>query len=397
MDPDLGSIFQENQGKSGVYRWVHLESGRSYIGSSTNLTSRFRHYFNKKYLSSEKRGESIICNALLKYGYQAFTLDILEYCSKDMAIEREQFYFDKEQPEFNILKKAGSNLGFKFSEKSKKLLSELAKVRHNREEFLLRMRGRVVSDVTKAKISGALKDREVSEGTREAKRLALLGRKLSEERVKNMAISNSFGKHLILTSEETGSTLEFPSISEVSKFLETNREQVRKYLDSNTSLKGYLISSKSTGDVISSTESTEAASVKKFIQPVVVSNHETGFRQEFPSIAAAARFLEVSDSSLWTYFQNVAKSSSNDGKEVTKKGYTITKVAIDSISNPEIVDGKLSRGKIEVTNVVTNETTVYPSMTLAAETIEVKVDRISVYLNRQRTTPFKGIYVFKKV
>lgn len=275
-DKEKKLIISDNNAKSGVYRWVHIESGKSYVGSSTNLSTRFRHYFNQKYLSDKKRGESIICKALLKYGYVGFRLEILEYCPKEMAIEREQFYIDKHNPEFNILKIAGSNLGFKFSAASRKLLSELAKARFSTEEGRLRMKGRVVSDVTKAKISSALKDREVSEETREAKRLALLGRKLSGDRIKNMAISNSSkaGKPLILISErsETASTLEFPSISEVSKFLETNREQVRKYLDSNTSLKGYLIISKPTGDATPSDESNGAAIIKKYIQPVVVSN-----------------------------------------------------------------------------------------------------------------------------
>lgn len=39
----------------------------------------------------------------------------MEYCELDKVIEREQYYLDLLQPEYNILKKAGSLLGFKHS------------------------------------------------------------------------------------------------------------------------------------------------------------------------------------------------------------------------------------------------------------------------------------------
>lgn len=38
---------------------------------------------------------SIIYRALLKYGYNDFRLEILEYYKKYSAIEREQLYIDK--------------------------------------------------------------------------------------------------------------------------------------------------------------------------------------------------------------------------------------------------------------------------------------------------------------
>ena len=39
-------IISENEGKSGIYRWTHLDSDKSYIGSSVNLGRRLRNYFN---------------------------------------------------------------------------------------------------------------------------------------------------------------------------------------------------------------------------------------------------------------------------------------------------------------------------------------------------------------
>lgn len=61
----------------------------------------------------------MIYKALLKYGHSSFKLDILEYCSPNVLIEREQHYFDQLKPEYNILKVAGSSFGFKHSEVTK--------------------------------------------------------------------------------------------------------------------------------------------------------------------------------------------------------------------------------------------------------------------------------------
>jgi len=60
----------------------------------------------------------IICNALLKYGYSNFMVEILEYCEPEDVISREQHYFDTLSPEYNILKVAGSRLGKKHSEET---------------------------------------------------------------------------------------------------------------------------------------------------------------------------------------------------------------------------------------------------------------------------------------
>lgn len=51
----------------------------------------------------------------MKYGYNKFSLDILEYCEPSLLIKREQYYLDTLKPEYNILKIAGSSLGYKHS------------------------------------------------------------------------------------------------------------------------------------------------------------------------------------------------------------------------------------------------------------------------------------------
>jgi len=65
-----------------------------------------------------QRANSQIYRSLVKNGYSNFSLEILEYCEKSEAISREQYYLDLCEPEYNILKTAGSRLNSKHSEET---------------------------------------------------------------------------------------------------------------------------------------------------------------------------------------------------------------------------------------------------------------------------------------
>jgi group I intron endonuclease len=114
-DINKNEIFKENKEKSGVYRWINLNTGFSYVGSSVNLAKRFTSYYNYSFLA---KNNMIISKAILKYGYSNFRLEILEYCAPEECIKREQFYIDTLKPEYNILKLAGSSLGHKHTEET---------------------------------------------------------------------------------------------------------------------------------------------------------------------------------------------------------------------------------------------------------------------------------------
>jgi GIY-YIG catalytic domain/NUMOD1 domain len=97
------NALKDNRGKSGIYRWTNLITDESYVGSSKDLTERFRNYYNKKDLNRRLlKGNSRIYTALLKYDYENFSLEILEYCDIYFIIEREQYYIDLLKPEYNI-------------------------------------------------------------------------------------------------------------------------------------------------------------------------------------------------------------------------------------------------------------------------------------------------------
>jgi hypothetical protein len=109
---EKASIYSDNKDKSGIYLWRNKINGKIYVGSSVNLSKRFKNYFNESY-TTRLKDFMIIYKALLSYGFENFSLEILEHCDPSFLLEREQYYLDLLKPDYNILKIAGSSLGYK--------------------------------------------------------------------------------------------------------------------------------------------------------------------------------------------------------------------------------------------------------------------------------------------
>jgi group I intron endonuclease len=136
-------ILKEQRDKSGVYYLINKINGHTYVGSSINLSSRMKNYLNNTFLKSKQNANMPIVKALLKYGQSNFSLLILEYVEPESLTIRETFYITYVMPYYNVLKQGYSSLGYKHTEETKKLLSELAK-------------NKIHSDETKALITRVL-------------------------------------------------------------------------------------------------------------------------------------------------------------------------------------------------------------------------------------------------
>lgn len=361
-DKEKESIVNENKGRTGIYRWVHIESGKSYVGSSVRLNIRFKQYFNYNHISYPKRN-MMIYKALLKYGYAEFRLEILEYCDPEVLLQREQFYFDILIPEYNILKVAGSPIGYRHSEASKK------------------------------RISIALKNIKVSESTRELKREALLGKAFDKERIEKMRISNTFRKPVQITNIETGEVQDFASLTDAGYYLGISRVSVRKYLSNNLTYNKYTISAKGPGplslpdkEISDESNPSKGCGGKISQQPVLLTNKETGDKKEFSCMVDAANYLGISNGRLWYFFNKTVKTG-----DETLKGYTVSK-----LSYTENVDNKTTK-KIEVTDLETNEVIIYPSISLAGKALGISQGSLSLYIAKKRSSPFRKKYIFKLV
>lgn len=113
---------------SGIYKILNWSTNKFYIGSAIRL--RHRLDCHKSELRANKHRNSKLQNAWNKYGEKDFTFHVLEHCEKYKLLEREQYYIDTLKPEYNILKIAGSRLGFKHDDKAKEKMS----LNHNRSE-----------------------------------------------------------------------------------------------------------------------------------------------------------------------------------------------------------------------------------------------------------------------
>jgi len=213
---DKAQILEENKEKTGIYRWINKVNNKEYIGSAIDLRTRFYVYYSIKRLNSSKM---LINNALKKYGYSNFSLEILEYCSSSELLERENYYIKILKPEYNILKEARSSLGYKHSEEA---LLKMSAIRKN------------LSDEARQNLSSAATGRILSEETKEKISAARLGIKLSDEtRAKISAATSAIhGVAVVVKNIETGETEEYVTMTEAAKALNVSRTTIKNILQS---------------------------------------------------------------------------------------------------------------------------------------------------------------------
>lgn len=151
--------------ESWIYRITNKVNGNCYIGSSVDLQRRRRQHFNN--LANDIHINSHLQNAYNKYGDTSLEFEIIEYIEiddniKETLLEREQFWIDTINPEYNILPIAGSTLGFKHSEETKQKISNSTKgvkksklhAQHIREA----QKGKQLTDEHRKKLSELLRE-----------------------------------------------------------------------------------------------------------------------------------------------------------------------------------------------------------------------------------------------
>jgi hypothetical protein len=123
----------------GIYIWMNQTNGHFYVGSTLNFYQRIAAYFTLNGTGG------IIKNALIKYGFEYFTLVlfIVSGVSREEVLRLEQFILDTWKPEYNLQPYANSSAGRVMTEESKAKLAAFRK-------------GLKLSEETKAKISASL-------------------------------------------------------------------------------------------------------------------------------------------------------------------------------------------------------------------------------------------------
>ena len=91
----------------GIYKLTNLDSGKSYIGKSTNIKKRIIDHF-KSSIGIKTIADQTVHHAILETGFWNWSIEYIIYCDKDQLNELEKYYieFFKSQ-EFGYNKNAG--------------------------------------------------------------------------------------------------------------------------------------------------------------------------------------------------------------------------------------------------------------------------------------------------
>lgn len=227
--------------KAGVYKLTCLVNDKIYIGKSVNLYDRIRGH---KRCAKKAKGDFYFENALIKYGWESFKVEILEICENFnkktdnvLLLIKESEYIEKfdsanKEKGYNICKYSNDSTGipkapFTTEHKLKISLSKkgisngphkkesiekmsLAKLGKKRPEFSEEWKnnigkghlGMVMSEEAKEKISKAHKGKPKSKEAVEKSRQSNIGRVASKETKEKMSKSHLGVSHSDETKEK---------------------------------------------------------------------------------------------------------------------------------------------------------------------------------------------------
>jgi|SRR5947199_1237559 len=210
------------------------------MGSSVNLGRRLRSYFNLSFITHPSRKNMVINKALKKYGYSKFKLEILEYCGPKLTVKREQYYMDYLNPEYNVLKKAYSSLGYKHTKKA------LVKIQNN--------------------LSNLIKDKAIK---------------------------------VMVTNVETNISHEYASLTDAAKNLNTNKTTLTKYIKNSLLFHGIY---KLKANLVTSNYDSNYLNHPNAVKIEVI-DLELNTKTVYTSIHAASRDLNVGHNTISNYFK----------------------------------------------------------------------------------------------
>jgi group I intron endonuclease len=177
---------------AGIYKLTCEVNNKIYIGKANNLSKRLSKHKNTE---KENNPRYYLQNAIIKYGWCSFSVEILETFKdfnphdaayKKLILDRESYYielFDSTNKDkgYNICKHSTDNTGRKHSEESKEKMRQahLGKVfsEEHRKKISLHRKGSKASPEAKINMSLSKKGKPISKEVREKR----IGKPRSEE------------------------------------------------------------------------------------------------------------------------------------------------------------------------------------------------------------------------
>lgn len=177
---------------TGIYKIYNKITNQIYYGSSVKIQTRISKHFSL--LETNKHDNKFLQNSFNKYKREAFAYEIVELCSKENLLIREQFYidsiFDNGIMCYNLNPKSNNTAGRKLSEET---LNKIRKNRKKGKEHPLwgKKRPKEIGELISKKLKGKIYSKETIEKMRKVK----LGKKLGprSEETKNKIRQTKIG------------------------------------------------------------------------------------------------------------------------------------------------------------------------------------------------------------
>lgn len=140
----------------GIYRFLNITNGKSYIGRSNDLKHRYYEHINLLRKGIEPCTK--LNRAWQKYGEDSFVYEVLCYCEEDMLNTLEKQYiqkYDSFKNRYNCTKGGDGILGYRHTAEAKEKIGRAA-------------RGKAYTDEEKKKMSERQKGRRLTEEHKKA-------------------------------------------------------------------------------------------------------------------------------------------------------------------------------------------------------------------------------------
>ena len=95
VKPYLDETFKRVgiEASPGIYKLTNLDSGKAYIGKSTDIKKRISDHF-KASIGIKSIADQAVHHAILESGFWNWSIEYIIYCDKDKLNEMEKYYID---------------------------------------------------------------------------------------------------------------------------------------------------------------------------------------------------------------------------------------------------------------------------------------------------------------
>ena len=95
IKPNIDETFKRIaiEAKPGIYKITNINTGKAYIGKSTDVKKRLTDHF-KSSVGIKSIADQAVHHAILKEGIWNWSLEVITYCEKEQLNELEKYYID---------------------------------------------------------------------------------------------------------------------------------------------------------------------------------------------------------------------------------------------------------------------------------------------------------------